>query len=281
MMNSKLLTLLFASAAVSLPAENVLFNSGFELGTAGFSALRSRPLKTFRGEFDPAGGIFPEQRDVKSGRGAIRMVHLPGQSVSLCSSEFQLKPDSRYTFSFWAKGGAGTEIELKLSSRQNGNGKLVWKDISRSFRLSGEWKEYTFTFTSASAQHRFYNFYFRSRHPGTIFADDIQLIPGETAKPWVPAAPVEAAVILPELTADAKTLSGTLRTVAYDRDCTAAVNLSLQKFEPAEQLAGQTVRVPLKAGIRKRASVFSGCLTAVSGYFHPLTANRFRRALWE
>lgn len=259
MMNSKLLTLLFVSAAVSLPAENVLFNSGFELGMAGFSALRSRPLKTFRGEFDPAGGIFPEQRDVKSGRGAIRMVHLPGQSVSLCSSEFLLKPDSRYTFSFWAKGGAGTEIELKLSSRQNGNGKLVWKDISRSFRLSGEWKEYTFTFTSAPSPHRFYNFYFRSRHPGTIFADDIQLIPGETAKPWAPAAPVEAAVILPELTADAKTLSGTLRTVAYDRDCTAAVALSLQKFEPAEHLAGQTVRVPLKAGIMQETGFrFSG-----------------------
>ena len=259
MMNCKFFTLLFAFATVSLSAENVLFNSGFELGTAGFSALRNRPLKTFQGEFDPAGGIFPEQRDVKSGRGAIRLVHLPGQSVTLCSSEFRLEPDARYTFSFWAKGDPGTEMELKLSSRQSENGKLAWKDISRSFRLSGGWKEYSCTFTSAPAPHRFYNFYFLSKHPGTILADDIQLIPGESAKPWAPAAPVESAVILPEITADTKTFSGILRTVAYNRDCIAAVNLALRKFESTEQLAGQTVRVPLKAGIMQETDFqFSG-----------------------
>ena len=117
--------MLLPSLSVAPAAENLIFNSGFELGSAGFSVLRSRPLENFRGGFDPSGGAFPERKEVKSGQGALRLVSLPDQRLTLCSSEIELKPATRYTFSFWAKCNADLKLVWKLSSRQQEKEKLI------------------------------------------------------------------------------------------------------------------------------------------------------------
>lgn len=250
-MNMKFLfsLMLLPSLSVAPAAENLIFNSGFELGSAGFSVLRSRPLENFRGGFDPSGGAFPERKEVKSGQGALRLVSLPDQRLTLCSSEIELKPATRYTFSFWAKCNADLKLVWKLSSRQQEKEKLIWKDLSRTFSPGREWKEYSCTVTTPPAPHRYYNFYLSVQGAGTVFMDNLQLAEGASVTPWTPASDPEAAVFLPEIVTDAASLSGKLRAVSYSADRNAEFDLLFCAVGKTDAPVKKSLRVPLKRGI--------------------------------
>lgn len=241
--------MLVPSLAIALPAENLIFNSGFELGTAGYAVLRSRPLDSFRGVFDPSGGAFPERKEVRSGQGALRLVSLPDQRLALCSSEIELKPETRYTFSFWAKSNADLVLVWKLSSRQEEKKKLFWKNLSRNFSPGREWKEYSCTVTTPSGPHRYYNFHLSVKGAGTVFLDNLQLTEGASVQPWSPASDVEAAVILPEIVTDASSLSGKLRAVSYSADRDTDFDLLFCAVGKTDPPVKKSLRVPLKRGI--------------------------------
>ncbi|MGL4338299.1 MAG: hypothetical protein ACRCST_15555 [Turicibacter sp.] len=92
-------------------------------------------------------------------------------------------PNTKYTFSFWAKG-TGSHIAYAW------NAWTTPSNTSTTFTLTNEWKYYSFTVTSsATIPVKDVEFFLRSVATGTeINLKYPKVEPGSTATPWMPSA---------------------------------------------------------------------------------------------
>lgn len=114
------------AAAFTLPAENLIFNAGFELGDVGFQCV-----KYLRMDTNPAlryEGPVADPDSPRSGRFSLHLPNRFAEQTALVLPEVRLEPGAEYTFSFEAKSSLKTmSLELAVvsaSQRFGWDGKL-------------------------------------------------------------------------------------------------------------------------------------------------------------
>ena len=181
----RLLLLSAGITGIFCSAANLLPNSSFELGTAGWGVRTTIPKK------DGSYRVIREK--IATGTAVHRnaLLELPnpkGYAVQLCSVGIPVQ-SGKYTFSVWAKGSSSFPFELQVFSTRKGN----WFSPGKKFTAATEWKRYAMTvkipkeFTETVVRIQF-------NSPGTLFLDAAQFEQGETVSTYTPASPVEAAL---------------------------------------------------------------------------------------
>ena len=187
------------AAAFTLPAENLIFNAGFELGDVGFQCV-----KYLRMDTNPAlryEGPVADPDSPRSGRFSLHLPNRFAEQTALVLPEVRLEPGAEYTFSFEAKSSLKTmSLELAVVSASQ---RFGWDGKLKQFAVGKGWRRFDFTFRTAPAKkgegRRYYGIRFTfckevDSPAGDLWLDNLQLNRGG-ARSWSPAAPVEYAAL--------------------------------------------------------------------------------------
>lgn len=187
------------AAAFTLPAENLIFNAGFELGDVGFQCV-----KYLRMDTNPAlryEGPVADPDSPRSGRFSLHLPNRFAEQTALVLPEVRLEPGAEYTFSFEAKSSLKTmSLELAVVSASQ---RFGWDGKLKQFAVGKGWRRFDFTFRTAPAKkgegRRYYGIRFTfckevDSPAGDLRLDNLQLNRGG-ARSWSPAAPVEYAAL--------------------------------------------------------------------------------------
>ena len=112
--------------------ENLLPNSSFELGTAGWGVMNEVPKEN--GKFQAL--RVRSSKDSVHGASSLELRNPDGGLVVLCSPAVPVAPGEMYTFSVWLKASAPMTAELSFFSPIDGR----WHVVSRKVPVSKEWK---------------------------------------------------------------------------------------------------------------------------------------------
>lgn len=188
-MNRLFLSLLIAGA-VPLSGGNLLHNSSFELGICGwqicnFIPLENRILTYQKPEFDKKSKIHGSQ--------SLKCVNPRGEWMQMISHEFQLQDGKEYTFSAWMKSDRPLTLKMDFFTVTHNPPEVQnkWYSRSKSFRLSPDWKRYSFTIRGEKPH--LYPFLRLSWNGGTVWFDAVQVNPGKITD-YAPSAGLEFAV---------------------------------------------------------------------------------------
>ena len=182
----KTLLLLAAETAGFLcHAGNLLPNSSFELGCAGWGIRTTIPKK------DGHYRVIREKISFGNALHGNSILELPnpdGHAVQVCSVGIPVKP-GKHTFSIWLKGSSTFPVELQLFSTRKGN----WFCPGKKFTAAAEWARHALTATIPEGfSEVVVRVQFRSS--GTLFLDAAQLERGENPSSYQPANRMEAAL---------------------------------------------------------------------------------------
>ncbi len=191
---AKSILALLLSQELSTNAGNLVFNSGFELGDCGYSAVRYlRPdanpnLKCEKAAIDCSSSA--------SGRQSLKIPNPHAEHIRILAGEFKLKPGAPCIFSFAAKSEAPDCVaNVFITSIGTGG----WSGGDESFKIGKDWKTYEYSFTPRKDQAQpYYSLRIefcreRGAKPGAIWLDELRL--EETSKKggaYQPAAAIEA-----------------------------------------------------------------------------------------
>lgn len=143
---NRLLAALFCSVLSAGAMENLVFNSGFEMGTDGYAIVR-----ILEPEVNPDLKFLPLKTDTEnaaSGKRALRIENPNGEFYELHTKSFQLKPETDYTVSVKAKSDApGAKIRLIIYNVVNSS----WNVHARVWMLDKAYKNYSFTFNTGKS----------------------------------------------------------------------------------------------------------------------------------
>jgi hypothetical protein len=200
------LSVLLVSLCLSLAsAENLIFNSGFELGDCGFVVE-----KYLRPETNPGleyAAPHVDRSTFTEGAQSLRLPNGYAESFDLQSREFQLTPGQWYTFSVDLKSSIDKyPVALSLVTVREFRRRTVKQQ--RQFVVGKEWKRYSFTFKAYPKESL--KFYYVRLDNGTILAkdeteavappaadlwlDNMQLVAGKSSRSAASAVP-ELAVV--------------------------------------------------------------------------------------
>ncbi len=186
---------LFILSAIStytitaLAGENLLYNAGFDLGTAGYADERFIDAKT-----NPNLDYIPLQIDELPNYGKTLLIKNPyAEMLRLYVREVELKPNTLYTFSFALKSDVANEpFRLFVDSCYipKGKGEDAQSEFKQNanFESTKEWKRYSFSFTTDSnATLRFCNFRLEfafkyDAKPANIWLDNFNLSEGKSTE---------------------------------------------------------------------------------------------------
>ncbi|MBI4979465.1 MAG: carbohydrate binding domain-containing protein [Spirochaetes bacterium] len=177
---------------------NLIFNSGFELGNAGYASMkylympRNPEMKYEGAEID--GSTYA------SGKHSMKLTSRHGDEARLYPHEFHLQPGTKYTLSLWLKSEQpNTPVNTSFLSA-TAQAHPSWAGGGHTFSASTEWKRYSFSFeTKQSAAFNPYILWVTTgaeplASTAAVWIDDIQLDQGNE-KPYAPGDGVEAACI--------------------------------------------------------------------------------------
>ena len=202
MITSKTLGLVLlasACAATTPAADNLIFNGGFELGTAGYELTKNlRPSTNPNYVFE---GVSIDTTTKASGSCSLRYPNKYAEFSQLFLRGVKLKPATTYTFSLSAKSDVAAITVQALIVCDDYNG-----DNGAPFSVGQSWQRYSVSFTTpalkipgdpnppSGSQLSSRAVYIRlnSGTTGTVWLDDIQLVEGD-ATAFVPSAEVEIA----------------------------------------------------------------------------------------
>jgi hypothetical protein len=184
------------TAIISVQAgENLVFNSGFELGNAGYSCTKYLRPDT-NPELKYAGPVADNATRV-TGKLSLRIPNRFSEEMQLYSREVCLVPGREYTASLWMK----SDIEhLVVNVIMFSIAKGKWDTPRRDFEVGREWKRFSFTFTAA---HEYYSFRVgmgdRNGLPACdLWLDNLQINKGPL-RDYEPCADIEATTTSPNL----------------------------------------------------------------------------------
>lgn len=127
-------------------AESGIFNSGFELGTAGFTCN-----KFLRPDLNPQ-MIFERpvsDETVKvNGKRSLRIPNRFAERVHLSGREILLEKGKPYTCSIWMKSTAPQKVSISIIGTHP---EQRWDSSHASFSIGTEWQQYSFNFTPRKA----------------------------------------------------------------------------------------------------------------------------------
>lgn len=244
-----LLSLLMAGTLFSAAAENLLFNSSFELGSKGYSCYNSMLIDS--GVLDFADlGMAVDTGVSKYGRNSLRVTSTAIQATNIVSHEIEIAPGKKHTLSFWGRSDTDKRpLDINFNARIR-DGKDVKTDSKAGrFVLGKDWKRYSFSFIPGGAgRHYLFRLQASSEFPGDCWLDGVQLEEGEMTD-YHPAAALETAVYTPEKIIGTDKVKGWLRTISYDQTLTGqSVELALVDGSFQRRIAAQVLRLDLPAG---------------------------------
>jgi hypothetical protein len=165
---------------ILLAAENLIFNSSFEVGTAGFICA-----KYLRPDVNPQmiyEGLSIDTNEFVSGKQSLRLPNRFAETVECSSEEFILKTNTVYTISLWVKCTvAGYPFRVSVVYAPNFG---IWKVFGATTIVLGKkWTRYSYSFNSGnfdpgSAYGHLRMLCGRSDTPVDIWFDDLQLDEG-------------------------------------------------------------------------------------------------------
>jgi hypothetical protein len=241
-------------------AENLIYNSSFELGLKGYAAVQKTSVES--GEID-----FPEKKleidttEKMWGEQSLKVNCAPKHTINVVSSEMKLTVGKSYTFSFWAKNAPGTRDILVAFSARVQNGKAV-KDFREesSLTLGSDWRRYSMSFT-AESEHYLFQLGTTSPREGCFWLDGLQLEEGEMTA-YHPASDLEVAVYAPQKIVGTDQLDGKVTAISYNKKISSQqIALSVADSVSGKIISQKTAQLALPAGktVNKDFS-FSGIL---------------------
>lgn len=300
------------TTSIAAPGANLLFNSSFELGDKGYSAVTLRvDSMAYKG-----GGGTIDNGAAKFGENSFRLENQSGEgrdnadSVFLTTHDVNVQPGAVYTFSAWVKSeGPGYGCKVKWLSNQiegkraPGGGFLpvsgrndyfgmfkgsvaVKEDrAEKDFPGSTEWRRVTCQF-QVKEGHSAYCLGIWLNHKGRLWIDGVQLEEGALTD-YSPAAPVEAAVYTADTLTDPEEVEGEVVAISYAGELKAfPLTLTVRDRQLRENLASQTITLWLPAG-KAVADNFSfpfqryGAFNIFSNLQPDTTPRNFRDSLTE
>ncbi|MBN8216873.1 MAG: hypothetical protein J0L75_09540 [Spirochaetes bacterium] len=171
---------------------NLFFNSGFELGLAGYGFV-----KHLRPETNPKMVYEGLVIDAKAsgGKACLRVPNRFGESCEIYVKEVRIKPATRYTISLDMRSEAADAsvpvIFLSITDQ--------WRIHGQTFKVTTEWKRYRYSFTTGTNTPLEYNLMIRhswesNDGPGDLWVDNLQVQEGSETE-YRPAADLELAPV--------------------------------------------------------------------------------------
>ena len=241
----RVLSILSAVVFLPLAAENLLLNSSFELGHAGYQICAFLPLKagesrSIRPELDPNEKIH--------GAVSLKCPNPRGEWMQMISHEVELKNGQEYTVSAWMKSDRPLSLKLELFTVAHQPPDIVnrWYSRSKTGNLTPEWKRFQFTIR---AEKPFLHPFLRiSWKGGTVWFDALQISEGKLQE-YTPASNVEFAVLGPGRIAKPGRQNLSIRGINYSGNTLQAVlDLKLDDLYYRKSPASITQKMTLPAG---------------------------------
>lgn len=169
-----------ALAAWPVNAENLVFNSGFELGDNGYACVKYlRPDNNPEMKYE---GAVIDTSTSASGKQSLRVPNRYAEQFRIFAREVKLTPGHEYTFSIALKSdapGAAATVNLVSASVSAG-----WHGAEKKIKVTGQWQRYSFSIkVPADRKHPYYSLLISSGFEkdaaaGTMWIDDLQLTEG-------------------------------------------------------------------------------------------------------
>ena len=240
--------LVFVSGA---RAENLLYNSGFELGYDGYGCTRFMELP------GPTTFLYPE-KDPGSpvqGSSCLKITNPEKNSLIFRTHSVDVTPDTFYTFSIWLKSDhKATKVKLTMASVvEIAPSKMSWDGRVQEVVVDDQWKRYEVTGKPKAGHSYIYAdlIWGGERDGATVWLDGAQINAGKEALPYQPAAEVECAVSVskPLWLREGEKPVATLKAVNYsDRPQTVKVLLTQRDiyFGTSMALPAVETKVPAR-----------------------------------
>lgn len=193
MKHTRLLLILIFLSATAFGANNV-FNSSFELGTAGHAVISYLP---YRSDAVPA-DVSIDSTTAVHGQNSLKIDNRKAKTfLEYMTAEVSFVPGATCTYSIWLKADRPTNAKLFLLNNQHDTeaGKNYWLGKGLNIRLTTEWKRHSITQT-LQPPHRKVTLQLELREPVVVWVDAVQFEESKTPSPYAPAAPVETAFAL-------------------------------------------------------------------------------------
>ncbi len=254
--NLALVAALMLAGMSSSAAENLMYNSSFELGSKGYGCFHGVTVESGAIDF-PDNGMAVDVGVHQFGGQSLRLTCTVPYTTTLAGSELKLVPEKKYTFSFWAKSDvANRSVNLIFSSRTPEGKTVKTNRKETSFPLGKEWSRYSFAVTP---QAEYYLFNLTCSVPGSFWLDGLQMEEGELTE-YHPASEIETAVYLPKTVSGTDEIKGEVCAIAYGQT-QARQRVKLAVFDSflEQQTAEQVLEFDLPAGkMVKRDFTFTG-----------------------
>ena len=237
----------FLTTLVFLPlaAENLLLNSSFELGHAGYQICKFIPLDN-RDSANSSPELDPKEKI--HGTFSLKCPNPRGDWMQMISHEVELKNGKEYTVSAWMKSDRPLTLQLELFTVVHQPPEIVnrWYSRSKKMNLTPEWKRYHFTIR---AEKPFLHPFLRiSWKGGTVWFDALQISAGKLQE-YLPASELEFAILGPERTVKPGRQNLTIRGINYSGNILhAELALKLDELYFGKTLASATRKMTLPAG---------------------------------
>lgn len=181
-------------SGVSMHAENLIFNSGFELGTQGYHCI-----KYLRPDANPDflyEGLEQDNTEQVAGGSSLRLPNRFAETSNLLLSEIKLLPDTDYTLSVWMKStSASYPVTMKILSASPDE---KWDSKSTTVNVGSSWTRYSMAFHTMPGRNNLYyvisfiSSYGNKTPAATLWFDNMQLNRGPLID-WTPASEIEIA----------------------------------------------------------------------------------------
>lgn len=228
---------------------NLYFNSGFELGDAGFGCNKFLRPDT-----------NPELRDEKpridrttfvSGKQSLRIPNRFVEETMFYGREVKWELGQQYTFSAWMKTSAEKlPVHVWLCTK-------TWGGAHGGFTVGPEWQRYSFTFkapTDRRGEYCHMSVWFAQKdkadaEPADLWLDDLQLIPGDEPGAYAPGHQLELSAEAPKINylSDGSALLDVQCLAINNGDQTFSGTMTLAVIDDytKEQVAGPTFEISL------------------------------------
>jgi len=267
------------NASENLASENLLFNSSFELGKNGWESFRETLVRNNDyTSIEPGFGI--DDKTAYAGNNSIFMTNEGNKSprrVSIDSHDFIVKPDQKYTVSFWAKSSMPntTLISYVFSNqrmlRRDNDGNILpdvdwghcsYDEETRSkplhLKISDQWQRYSYTFVPqkyfTAYVLRFSVAAFKAetdtleQRTARVNIDCVQVQAGDLTD-YMPKANIEAAVDTSDyLYENSNQVKGAVKVISYNNDEIFEFPLFLYDTYFEKQLQEQRIGFNMKMG---------------------------------
>lgn len=265
----KLLLLAAGLIAVSGFAENLIYNSGFELGSSNWdyqSLFRKPDTKPYAEKGD---SLRIVTEPVSSGQYAMAIKPLKLRVLTWINSHsFVLKPNTEYTISFDAcsdheKVSLGCRImnfrrnlrrdasgKILPASMQNGTSGKMTEFAKNSVKLTKKYQRFSKTFRTDSATQAGTLQFQAPKGKATIFIDNVQVTEGKNTV-YAPQSDLEAVVETSDyLYDDPKAVSGKVLAISSNADLKQTITLSMVDTYHGKTIHQLELPLDLKKGIR-------------------------------